>query len=95
MGITIALNLVRRGAEVWWHKCPACEREHPLPDKGWELSGTRDKPTFTPSFRQIAVHEGKDCHYNITDGQIVWHADSWHGRKGSEPMVYYDTHTGS
>ena len=77
---------MRRGETEFFHWCPGCNMMHPLPDR-WAFDGNLLQPTFLPSFRQMQVHEGRDCHYNITAGQIVWHPDSWHGRLGSEPMV--------
>lgn len=88
--ITQVSPVLRYGATAYFHWCPACDRMHPLPDS-WSFEGNVDQPTFSPSFRQTGVRDGKDCHYNITAGQIVWHADSWHGRVGSEPMVLLDT----
>jgi phage terminase large subunit GpA-like protein len=72
----------------FFHWCPACEMAHALPaDNGWTYNGNPDAPTFTPSFRQMRVRDGKDCHYNITNGMIVWHNDSWHGRRGMQAMI--------
>lgn len=72
------------------HYCPACDQLHFLPET-WQFDGNLDSPSFSPSFRQMRVRDGKDCHYNITNGQIVWHSDSWHGRTGTEPMIVLDT----
>lgn len=81
-----ASAVMRRGATTFFHWCPACEQMHPLPDT-WTFDGNLEQPTFSPSFRQLRVRDGKDCHYNIEAGEIVWHADSWHSRTGREPMV--------
>lgn len=39
----------------------------------WGFNGDFEKPTFTPS---VNIHD-KDgsgfCHYNITDGMIIYH----------------------
>lgn len=82
--------VLRRGGSGYFHWRPACERMHPLPDT-WTFDGNLKQPTFSPSFRQMQVRAGKDCHYNITTGRIVWHADSWHGRSGIESMTLLDT----
>lgn len=75
-----------------FHWCPACEMAHAVPvDTGrWTFNGSLEAPTFTPSLRQLRVRDEKDCHYFITDGNIVWCSDSWHGRTGSEPLMRWD-----
>ncbi len=47
--------VLRRGTSCYWHWCPACSIEHPLPDDGWTFNGDMDKPTFTPSFKHTFV----------------------------------------
>lgn len=70
-----------------WHWCPECKDLHPLPWGRWTFNENYEKPTFTPSFRQFP-QSPRECHYNITDGMIVWHDDNKHSRRsGSEPMV--------
>ena len=81
------MTILRRGANCYWHWCPACEVEHPLPDT-WTFNGDVDKPTFSPSFRQTLVAKpplhGEEnmrvCHYIVTEGRIQFCPDSWHGR---------------
>lgn len=75
-----------------FHWCPACQMAHAIPvDTGrWQFNNNPENPTFTPSLRQMRVRDGKDCHYFITNGQIVWCSDSWHGRSGSEPLKRLD-----
>lgn len=83
------MRRLQGGAFAHW--CPACESMHPLP-ASWRFDGNLDRPTFQPSFRQLLQHEkGGDCHYNITNGEIVWHGDCWHRRTGQQPMVRLDT----
>lgn len=81
---------MRRVRSGFVHWCPACKCMHILPDR-WQFNGNLDVPTFTPSFRQLPNYRYKECHYNITDGRIVWHADSAHGRSGSQPMIMLST----
>jgi len=78
-----------RGKQTWWHWCPACLRLHPLPDNGWTWNASEDKPTFSPSFRQILAgpsNKPGDCHYFLKEGQIEWCGDSYHNHVGTEPM---------
>lgn len=86
---------MRRGTGRYWHWCPACEQQHPLPDV-WKFNGDVNKPTFSPSFSQtftpdkvideyfgkggIPVSKQVKCHYFVTDGNIQFLPDSWHGR---------------
>lgn len=44
--------ILRRAEGHYFHWCPACEEMHPLPDS-WTFNGNVDKPTFTPSFKQM------------------------------------------
>lgn len=71
-------SIMRRGATGYWHWCPACEMHHPLP-LSWNFNGNVEKPTFSPSFKQMRIRNG-DCHYFITDGNIQFLSDSWHHR---------------
>lgn len=82
--------IMRRGTARYWHWCPACEREHPLPDS-WNFNGDVSKPTFSPSFKQNFFYlfgdqtrrpngDERTCHYIITDGKIQFCPDSWHNR---------------
>lgn len=54
---------------------------HPLPD-AWQFDGDVNRPTFTPSFRQMGNGEITRCHYNVTKGQLIFHADSPHSLAG-------------
>lgn len=88
------MPILRRFDRGYWHWCPACEDTHPLWDS-WKFDGNTDKPTFTPSFAQGFVRwtggvddrglgrgekQNLTCHYFITDGNIQFCPDSWHGR---------------
>lgn len=63
---------------LFW--CPACDEAHPFfinkPSplgKLWRWDGNVESPTFQPS-----VRVGEVCHFNVTNGMIVFHADSKH-----------------
>lgn len=50
----------------------------------WYFNGDFEKPTFTPS---INVSNGQ-CHYNITDGNIVFHDATNHELGGTtQPLI--------
>jgi hypothetical protein len=71
---------------VVYHWCPVCEKLHPIPTEGWTKTGSEGVPTFTPSFGQ---HDRKGyCHYNITNGNIVFHLDSYHKRSDTVEMPF-------
>ncbi len=61
----------------------------------WTFNGNLDKPTFSPSLRVFdpASFDGTQftktaCHLNLTDGQIIFHADSAHALAGQTvPMI--------
>jgi len=79
---------LRRTRSGFIHYCVACDTVHPAPE-GWAYNQKADSPTFTPSFKQH-LHDYYDgrisdyvkasgiCHYNITNGQLVYHADCTH-----------------
>lgn len=74
--------------------CPACGYDHPFRIKGdgptWSWNGDMLKPTFTPSMR-CAGGTPKECHSNVTDGNIAYHGDCWHDKKGQTvPLTPYD-----
>lgn len=62
----------------------------------WRFNGDYDKPTFSPSVRvQFTKYEngfqnwepGQEteditCHFNITEGKIIYHGDCTHSMKG-------------
>ncbi len=75
------------------HYCPGCDRIHiiwtmtPPPRPCWGFNGNVEKPTFTPSVLIFLTDpetnaRETECHYNITDGRIVFHGDSPHALKG-------------
>ncbi len=58
------------------HWCPGCEGLHLINtkrknqnDAQWNFNGDFERPTFTPS---VNIEDGA-CHYNITDGIIIFH----------------------
>jgi hypothetical protein len=56
------------------------------PNPVWGFDGNMEHPTFTPSMR-VSWSYGDPpvpyvCHYNITNGQIIFHSDSTHQLKG-------------
>lgn len=72
----------------WLIWCPACGCGHSIPTPRWSFNNNLDSPTFTPSVR--LSHRNPDtkqqdithCHFNITNGQIVYHGDCPHGMAG-------------
>lgn len=84
-----------RSSGGYWHYCPGCKNDHyiatdkPLANGAcWKFSGTIGEPTFTPSVR-IYIQKTDDypattCHYNITKGEIQFHADSTHELAGQK-----------
>lgn len=56
--------------------CPGCECLHMVPTS-WAFNGDFERPTTTPSVRH-SDHRGTTCHYNVTDGQLVFHGDNPH-----------------
>lgn len=52
----------------------------------WGFNGDTEKPTFTPSVR-VRWNQGDPpvehvCHFNVTDGNIMFHEDSTHALAG-------------
>lgn len=73
-----------------YHWCPACEKLHVIPDetgRRWQRSGPDEAPTYCPSFLQYDAHPNGNCHYNITDGMLQFHPDSWHKRNDLVRML--------
>jgi hypothetical protein len=73
-------------------ECPGCRHSHAIVDQAtgakvsWAFSGTLERPTFSPSVRHF-WYEGTGrtpmtCHYNVTDGRILFHNDCTHGLRG-------------
>lgn len=68
----------------FYHWCPGCKSTHMInveaPNEGghvWAFNENLNAPTFTPSVNIVGR-----CHYNITDGNILFHGDSAHELKG-------------
>lgn len=80
---------ILRTEEGYRHWCPGCNEKHYInTDEGsgpkWSFNGNWDTPTFTPS---VSISWGdqpgaRRCHYNITDGQVIFHGDCTHELKG-------------
>lgn len=67
--------------------CPGCKKEHVIPIDGdsprWAWNGSLDAPTITPSLATWTRQDASDrCHSNVTDGAILFHADSKHSLSG-------------
>lgn len=63
---------------VYLHWCPGCSHAHPIAvDKPfengarWTFNLDAERPTFAPSINCVG-----QCHYFITDGQIIFCSDS-------------------
>jgi hypothetical protein len=102
---------LRRVQGGYAHYCPACRQLHALaveraqPNGArWVFDGNVMAPTFAPSVIVQAVDEEDGtvdrCHYSLTRGNIVYHADSTHALAGREialpelPPEYRDRPTG-
>lgn len=75
------------GSGDWVFHCPGCGYGHPFRVTGdtsrpqWTWNGSLDKPTFTPSLMVNRDHPSQ-CHLNVTDGKIIFHADCHHALAG-------------
>lgn len=77
----------------WLIWCVACKCGHNIPTPRWSFDNNLESPTFTPSVRlsyrdpDTGV-EKTHCHFNVTNGQIVYHGDCPHSMTGRTiPMV--------
>lgn len=68
------------------HWCEGCQSMHLINTKRknvnnaqWSFNNNFEKPTFNPS---INIENGK-CHYNITDGMIIYHDATAHALGGT------------
>lgn len=69
---------------IW---CPGCKCGHTIPTPRWTFNGNAESPTFTPSVRLYVTDpetkkETTVCHFNVTAGKLILHADSGHALKG-------------
>lgn len=80
------MPVMRRGGDGYWHYCPACKTEHPLPDK-WTFDGNAERPTFSPSFRQFPGDPKRECHYFVRQGVIEYCSDSPHELAGQNVQM--------
>lgn len=77
----------KSGNESYWFWCPGCDTHHAYTtrlgdgEKGpcWKMSGTLDKPTFTPSLR---CRGSILCHLFVTDGMVRYLSDCEHALAG-------------
>lgn len=85
------------------HWCPGCNSGHEIDTEEpnasgakWSFNGDHDRPTFSPSINirwgnKVPGHEsftrGGACHYFVTDGQIVFCADSTHAFAGQTVVL--------
>lgn len=69
-----------RDGAYWEHWCPGCDDTHLIPVPRWSFNGDVVRPTFTPSVRITwgSAPGSRQCHYNITNGEIFFHGDSTH-----------------
>jgi hypothetical protein len=82
---------------VHYYWCPGCDALHGITIKpdvnpnngaGWEFTGTKDNPTYSPS--QLSLWEGtvdgkphkRVCHTFIRNGKIEFLSDCTHAMKG-------------
>lgn len=78
------------GLYISFH-CEGCDQRHVVPVSGpkkWKWNASLDKPTIKPSIliygskRDDGTIYRNQCHSNVDDGSILWHADSWHNLAG-------------
>jgi hypothetical protein len=75
--------------------CPGCGEPHAIPTKpherGWDFSGTEDRPTFAPSIlvhphgalaEDGSVYQTPQCHSFVRDGRIEFLGDCTHKLAG-------------
>jgi hypothetical protein len=65
---------------VYCHFCPGCGCSHWVytDEQKWELTGSVDMPTVRPSLAHNRGERKAQCHYHITDGQLVYFLDTHH-----------------
>jgi hypothetical protein len=77
---------------IW---CPGCKCGHSIPTPRWTFDpqSSVECPTFTPSVRLFipaqpatdedpAQPERTICHFNVTSGKLILHADCQHDMNG-------------
>lgn len=70
------------GDELYAFHCPGCEYGHHVAVPRWTWNGSYDRPTVTPSLLVNSHDPASRCHSFITDGQIRFLADCFHGLAG-------------
>lgn len=75
------------GRTALLHRCPGCAgprrtglHAFPTGDGGWTFNGDVERPSCAPSVKH--EHDGRVCHYRITDGRIAYCGDSTHALAG-------------
>ena len=68
------------------HWCPGCKSRHLIPKfkepgRNWTYNNDPNKPIFSPSVR-LSAGGVTYCHYFITEGKILFCADSAHELAG-------------
>lgn len=90
----------------YYFPCPGCGDGHAIavsPHKNahgasWQLSGTLERPTITPSIDDRwhpsdPARQSRVCHFLVTDGKIRFISDSTHPLSGQEAeMLDIDEH---
>jgi hypothetical protein len=79
----------------YWFYCPGCFHCHGFtvgPDTAWQFNGDVNRPTLTPSYLIPHREQGggvftRQCHFNLTDGVVIYHNDCEHGfRNRQHPL---------
>ncbi len=67
----------------WMMFCEGCNMHHRIPET-WTFNNDYEKPTFTPSVKHTTPLPDGDfiCHYNITNGMVIYHNDCTHHLAG-------------
>lgn len=64
--------------------CLGCDSVHVIPVPRWTWDGNGEVPTVTPSvsIKWGNAPDSRHCHFNVTNGQIVYHGDTTHEYAG-------------
>lgn len=66
--------------------CPGCHSYHIFEQGKYQFNGDLEKPTFEPDMHnQYSYAEQPKlqvCHFNLTDGMLIFHGDSTHESRG-------------
>lgn len=84
---------------ILFFRCPGCGNAHPFHVAGnaagrqdvWTWNGSMEAPTFRPSLLCNRDYPESRCHSYVTDGQIQFLDDCWHGLRGrTVPLPDWD-----